>query len=459
MAYLDNDGLSYLWTNKIKPLIAKYLPLTGGTLTGKLKLYGAPTEDMEAATKKYVDDSVAGVIQLKQDVAAITPDDTTVDGKPWTSKKIVDTICQPFEESGNPVQVYPVENYPLGVKVRWEPVQEGSGDPSPDNVRQIKGKDSVTVERFGENLIKFPYSIPAASRNGLVMTSQQDGSITVNGTATKSTYFLIENDIQKRLPMNTPMTLSGCPAGGSIKSYYIGLYLGGKWYSDIGNGNTDIKFTTSEIKSRTEVSIVKGTVCNNLTFYPKIEVGTTITPYSKYQGSTNTLTLQETVYGGEVDAVSGEGQETWKTLTLDGTEAWMKDGDYVYLNKYLLTNDLVPAYSNQYPFYRKYDATKPSTTFMTASENGFLEFGPVDSVRTWIDHLAAQYAAGTPVQVCYKLAEPVPFTATGTQPIPALSGVNTIYTDADSVIVTGAEAPKHTITELKNAIISLGGNI
>ena len=25
MAYLDNDGLSYLWTNKIKPLIAKYL--------------------------------------------------------------------------------------------------------------------------------------------------------------------------------------------------------------------------------------------------------------------------------------------------------------------------------------------------------------------------------------------------------------------------------------------------
>ncbi len=60
MAYLDNDGLSYLWNSKIKPLVAKYLPLTGGTLTGKLKLSGAPTEDMDAATKKYVDDSVAG---------------------------------------------------------------------------------------------------------------------------------------------------------------------------------------------------------------------------------------------------------------------------------------------------------------------------------------------------------------------------------------------------------------
>ena len=58
--YLDNDGLLYLWNSKIKPLVAKYLPLTGGTLTGKLKLSGAPTEDMDAATKKYVDESVAG---------------------------------------------------------------------------------------------------------------------------------------------------------------------------------------------------------------------------------------------------------------------------------------------------------------------------------------------------------------------------------------------------------------
>ena len=57
--YLDNDGLLYLWNSNIKPMIAKYLPLTGGTLTGKLTLDGNPTADMHAATKKYVDDSVA----------------------------------------------------------------------------------------------------------------------------------------------------------------------------------------------------------------------------------------------------------------------------------------------------------------------------------------------------------------------------------------------------------------
>ena len=41
---------------------------------------------------------------------------------------------------------------------------------------------------------------------------------------------------------------------------------------------------------------------------------------------TSILTLPETVYGGEVDAVTGDGQETWKILTLDGTERWMDNG-------------------------------------------------------------------------------------------------------------------------------------
>lgn len=37
--------------------LSSYLPLTGGTLTGALTLSGAPTSDLHAATKKYVDDN------------------------------------------------------------------------------------------------------------------------------------------------------------------------------------------------------------------------------------------------------------------------------------------------------------------------------------------------------------------------------------------------------------------
>lgn len=64
-------------------------------------------------------------------------------------------------------------------------------------------------------------------------------------------------------------------------------------------------------------------------------------------------------------------------------------------------------------------------------------------------YLAAQYAAGTPVQICYKLKEPVPFTAAGAQPIPALSGTNTLLTDADSVSVSGRADLIHIIRKMQ----------
>lgn len=48
-----------LWS--LGTLLAGYLQKVGGTLTGDLTLAGAPTVDLHAATKKYVDDAVAGV--------------------------------------------------------------------------------------------------------------------------------------------------------------------------------------------------------------------------------------------------------------------------------------------------------------------------------------------------------------------------------------------------------------
>lgn len=72
-----------------------------------------------------------------------------------------------------------------------------------------------------------------------------------------------------------------------------------------------------------------------------------------------------------------------------------------------------------------------------------------DDTDAWKAYLAAQYAAGTPVQIAYKLAKPVSFTATGAQPIPALSGTNTLLTDADSVSVSGRADLIHIIRKMQ----------
>lgn len=405
------------------------------------------TQSGKAADAKVTGDALATKAVI---------DDTTVGTDAWSAKHLVDVLCPPLEETGNPVQCYPVVGYPLGVTASWEPTQEGSGEPSPDNVRPIKGRDSVTVERCGENLVKYPYSSSSASRNGLVITSQQDGSIVVNGTATADTWFSFGLGIEKRLPINTPMTLSGCPAGGSSRSYYIGLYLGGKWFADMGNGNTDVKFTTREIASRVEVSIIKGTVCNDLTFYPKIEVGTTITPYSKYTGQTATLTLPRTIYGGTVDAVTGEGQDIRITLTLNGTEnitekipnqysLKLKESSYSGMCSHFKSINNVELQNNVTGVYLSFTAMAIFNT----------HFSSLDEFKRYA---RAQFEAGTPIQICYIRLPSAPnptFTATGAQPIPALSGVNTLMTDADSVTVTGRADPIKRITDLEDAVASM----
>lgn len=141
--------------------------------------------------QRVSDSIVADVNQIKSDVAAITPDDTAVNGKPWTSKHIVDTLCQPIEEAGNPVQCYPVEHYPMGVTVRMEPIQEGSGDPSPENVRPIVGRDKVKVTRCGKNLLKMPFDYIPVDINGIHVTINDDKTITVTGTAENTVAYII----------------------------------------------------------------------------------------------------------------------------------------------------------------------------------------------------------------------------------------------------------------------------
>lgn len=257
-------------------------------------------------------------------------DDTAITTtSPWSSKNIVDMLCPPLEESGNPVVCYPVAGYPLGVKAKWEPVQEGSGTPTPENIRPIKGRDSVTVER-------------------------------------------------------------------------------------------------------------------------------------KEDGLTRHLTFSSTINGGEVDAVSGEVAETWGLVTLDGAEKWTVSGklldnktDWYYVSSKIPNAvNAAPQKNNEIcSHYPHADVANTNTVQGCAIVWGCIRvrWGDTipDDADAWKAYLAAQYAARTPVQIAYKLAKPVSFTATGAQPIPALAGANTLLTDADSVSVSGRADLIHIIRKMQ----------
>ena len=177
-----------------------------------------------------------------------------------------------------------------------------------------------------------------------------------------------------------------------------------------------------------------------------------------------TVTLWH-VYGGEVDAVTGEGQREWRCITLTGQEPC-----HVYTTLFYIDLNKLDSFAAE-PAIDSTSGKSSHYPYQLYGENGFigitLDGGAVvyspgtkypntnDGLREWMDYLAAQYAAGTPVQICYKQANPVPFTATGGASIKALSGTNTVLTDADSVTVTGRADPIQTIAKLNDRIAAL----
>ena len=87
-----------------------------------------------------------------------------------------------------------------------------------------------------------------------------------------------------------------------------------------------------------------------------------------------------------------------------------------------------------------------------------IKINAITSVVDLKTFLSAQQTKGTPLQVCYQLAEPEPFQVTGNQPVPALSGTNTLLTDADSVSVSGRADPLAAAQETMARIAALEQN-
>lgn len=366
-------------------------------------------------------------------IANITPDDTAVDGKPWTSKHIVDMLCPPLKVSGNPVQCYPVAGYPLGITASWEPTQEGTGDPSPENIRPIKGRDSVTVTRCGANILDPADFENSKTVNGITFNNLNNGSVEIKGTASKVCFY----NVVKSFPSIVTINKDG--------SYVSGDYI----ISVTGLTDGVIIARTSE-KAVMYIRVSAGSIVDT-TVCIQIEIGSNATEYTPYTGDTTTLTLPETIYGGTVDAVTGEGESQYNKVNIR-----MENLNYNinisamlgYASQNLLNDIQLPS-SNSIAFDGVCDClpTKPASEInsgaigfgVSASGDIYLKAEGLDSAEAY----AAKFPNG--VNVCYKVEIPTSFSAAGSAPVKALSGVNTVLTDADSAEVTGREDLIHVI--------------
>ena len=411
------------------------------------------------------------------------PDDAIVGDKPWTSKHIVDMLCPPLEVSGNPVQCYPVAGYPLGITASWEPTQEGSGDPSPDNIRPIKGRDSVVVTRCGQNLVQpifysAPYDVEVG---GLIdvhrMEKVSDDAITVS----EYTYTNSGGSWSSPMSMivtihgNSKYTISGNVSGDGFRAGWYVLDKDGVVTQRSENWTSvpPIQITTSSTDAYLIWYI--NTIGESVSIdRPMIVLGDVVpTEYVPYTGNTVTLTLPETIYGGSVDAASGSGERAWRMVALDGTENWLTWG--VNVNNAAVTGfftyDIVDykventkGICSHLPHQNRdvwggrnegigFASTGNSRYVMCCVKTKVLDDVSSDAIAitSWKAYLAAQYAAGTPFQIAYELADPVSFEADEAETLPGLQGINTVLTDADSVAVTGREDLLHVLSSIQSS--------
>lgn len=412
-------------------------------------------------------------------------DDTAITStNPWSGAHIIDVLCPKASASGNPVVVKDA----LGgvglkeCKATFTPTQAGSGDPYPAG--------------GGKNLFRLYDKDTTVSANGLTAKFDLKAeTLTVTGTSTKTdaAWIIINQKTGLQIPdfaIGETYTLSWTNiAGMYAQIVYTNTsgklkalcYLDSKAvsftvptdYASLFAFQVGVTQTAGTVSGTTKIQIEKGSVATAYAPYANIRPikGRDSISITRQEDELSMpLTLPLTIYGGEVDAQTGEGQETWKLVALDGTENWNTWGiSYKYDDRtgfysYKVNDYDLEAANQSISSHYMYSpntfgggergfglaVTGNSKYLIIVADNNLLDISSNEAaIESFAHMLAAQFAAGTPVQIAYKLATPVPFTATGGAEIKALEGVNTLLTDGDAISATYTQSPAILLKSLQ----------
>ena len=225
----------------------------------------------------------------------------------------------------------PVKDLTVGI----EPVQSGSGDPSPENVRPISGWTGCNVTRTGKNLVS--KISDGRTNNSVTYTPNQSGGIQVSCSSTShSKSYSTTSKLAKTFILDPgTYTLSA-----NIQSTATSLYVA---FSPTGRSGFVTSTTASQVftlAEKTEVYIAISVEANGVsdeTIYPMLEFGSTASPYEPF-GQVYPITFPSgtTVYGGTLDVTSGVLTVDRAKLTFNGSENWgIAQGDVFYLDSAL----------------------------------------------------------------------------------------------------------------------------
>lgn len=337
-------------------------------------------------------------------------------------------------ESGNPTVITDAFGGSCkSLKLTLEPIQSGSGTPSPSNVRPISGRTEANVVRTGKNMWNDTDSmLQRMSRNGATYTNTETDTKTAfnarvelmlsNSPAYASTVATISSVGRYSIVVDTTNITYDhfrLKHNGSVRDLIISLPFSVK-------GQLIISFDVDGYNP----SVVGGLVIKNI----QLEIGSTATPYETYTGETYTIDLDGTRYGGVLDVKTGVLTVTHASITYDGSEAWNYYAGYVYIAlsdvKPVSSDDVVDAISNRYVTISANSIAISGLEGLGYSASGNLivrDNTNTTSLASW-----QAYLAQNSLQVAYRLATPLTVQLTPTE-VALLHGDNVLTTDADSI--------------------------
>lgn len=361
--------------------------------------YNVLTEQIVKALQAVTDatEQAENAAQSAQDAA-----DSAAMSKDWAAG-------QPVTYSGTPVSIaYAGAQRIASITAYGENAQGGTVEAPV----ALTGVDSVQV--CGNNLL--PNKAGAKTVAGITYTVNPDKSVTAKGTATSWSNIVIDADFS--LPAGTYTLNSNIQTAGV--SLVIGKDTSGK--KNIAVSATASKtFTLSDsIKHCVAYIAVAPDSVVDTTIRPMLNLGKTAMPYEPYQGSVTQLPIPRPLRRvGDVKdkCVTRQDYESAEKLVvtynvgfveLDGTEDWKIS---VNKQKELIMSNFVSATTQKKQFcsHAAFEFNLSGAGFYIYENKlvfGANYTGKQLSLDEFKAYLAAQKAAGTPVQVAYQLATP-----------------------------------------------------
>ena len=399
------------------------------------------------------------IIDLSSDIMvdAVPTEGST---RPVSSGGVYDSV-NPDQETvaGNPLS-FTTDSKQVASKtiVTLEPIQAGSGDPSPSNVREISGYDDIRLYSSEDNLlggIQFAKMIHRYA-GGTIDTTNK--TITFKGSSAMHEKILIKLDPQKSY---TCIITAYAESGNSLNIQYAdvnGNRLGGITPHDT---LTNSKQTTKRVINNPGcINLTYASTNNTVIYYDEcgiFEGDIEISDFEPYISTTDiTIPAPDgTIYGGTLDVESGELTVTHKAVNMESLD-WVWDSSRGTFNTNTIDKKSSGSSIDRMAICEIYkpstDTSLPTDLTIYSSLTGSYVFVKDTNYNS---NLSAFITAITGKKIAYMLQSPKTYHLSPHQ-VKLLQGANVVTTNGTSLQLTyhekGEMAGLADLTGLANSV-------